>query len=82
MPTHAHSCPPMNNNIAPMPTQNPWAWVGMGMGMGTLRRALVRDLRMQWSRAFSVVCEVPISVTCIIVSLKTMLKRMLEYTNG
>ena len=19
-------CPPMNNNIAPMPTQNPWAW--------------------------------------------------------
>ena len=22
----------MNNNVAPMPTQNPWAWVGMGMG--------------------------------------------------
>jgi hypothetical protein len=22
----------MNNNIAPMPTQNPWVWVGMGMG--------------------------------------------------
>jgi hypothetical protein len=20
-------CPPMINNIAPMPTQNPWAWV-------------------------------------------------------
>src|ERR1700684_1120128 len=25
--TDAHPCPPMNNNIAPMPTQNPWAWV-------------------------------------------------------
>ena len=25
-------CPPMNNNIAPMPTQHPWVWVGMGMG--------------------------------------------------
>ena len=25
MPAHEH-------NIAPMPTQNPWAWVGMGMG--------------------------------------------------
>jgi hypothetical protein len=23
----SHPCPPMNNNIAPMPTQNPWAWV-------------------------------------------------------
>jgi hypothetical protein len=23
----AHPCPPMNNNIAPMPTQNPCAWV-------------------------------------------------------
>ena len=22
----------ITNNIAPMPTQNPWAWVGMGMG--------------------------------------------------
>jgi hypothetical protein len=32
MPTHAHPCPLMNNNIAPMPTQNPWVWVGMGMG--------------------------------------------------
>jgi hypothetical protein len=32
--TDAHPCPPMNNNIAPMPTQNPWLWVGMGMGMG------------------------------------------------
>jgi hypothetical protein len=30
----AHPCPPMNNNITPMLTQNPWAWVGMGMGMG------------------------------------------------
>ena len=30
--TDAHWCPPMNNNIAPMPTQNPWTWVGMGMG--------------------------------------------------
>jgi hypothetical protein len=27
--TDGHPCPPMNNNIAPMPTQNPWAWVGM-----------------------------------------------------
>jgi hypothetical protein len=37
-----HPCPPMNNNIAPMPTQYPWAWVdmGMGMGMGTQCRAL------------------------------------------
>jgi hypothetical protein len=26
--------PTVNNNIAPMPTQNPWVWVGMGMGMG------------------------------------------------
>ena len=33
----------MNNNIAPMPTQNPWVWVGMGMGMGTQCRALVRS---------------------------------------
>jgi hypothetical protein len=33
--TDAHPCPPMNNNIAPVPTQNPWVWVGMGMGMGT-----------------------------------------------
>jgi hypothetical protein len=24
----------MNNNIVPMPTQNPWVWVDMGMGMG------------------------------------------------
>jgi hypothetical protein len=32
----------MNNNIAPMPTQNPWAWVGMG----TQRRALVLNLRI------------------------------------
>jgi hypothetical protein len=24
--TDAYPCPPMNNNIAPMPTQNPWAW--------------------------------------------------------
>ena len=32
--TDAHPCPPMNNNIAPMPTQNPWVWVGMDMGMG------------------------------------------------
>jgi hypothetical protein len=39
--TDARPCPPMNNNIAPMPTQNPWAWVGMGMGMGTQCRALV-----------------------------------------
>ena len=31
--TYAHPSPPMNNNIAPMPTQNPWAWVGMGMDM-------------------------------------------------
>ena len=30
--TYAHPCPPMNNNIAPMPTQNPWAWVGISMG--------------------------------------------------
>jgi len=37
--TNAHPCPPMNNNITPMPTQNPWAWVGMGMG--TQCRALV-----------------------------------------
>jgi hypothetical protein len=43
MPTHAH---PWNNNIAPMPTQNPWAWVGMGkgMGMGTQCRALLSSL--------------------------------------
>ena len=36
-------CPPMPNNIALMPTQNPWIWVGMGMGMGmsTQCRALV-----------------------------------------
>jgi hypothetical protein len=47
MSTHAHPwtiilhpCPLMNNNIAPMPTQNPWVWVGMGMGMGTQCRAL------------------------------------------
>jgi hypothetical protein len=33
----AHPCPPLNNNIAPMPTQNPGAWVGMG----TQFRALV-----------------------------------------
>jgi hypothetical protein len=32
----------MNNNIAPMPTQNPWAWVGMGMG--TQCRALLQSL--------------------------------------
>ena len=40
--TNAHPCPLMNNNIAPMPTQNPWVWVGMGMsmGMGTQCRAL------------------------------------------
>jgi hypothetical protein len=37
-------CPPMNNNIAPMPTLNPWAWVGMGMGMGTQCRALMATL--------------------------------------
>ena len=32
----SHSYPPMNYNIAPMPTQNPW----VGMGMGTQCRAL------------------------------------------
>ena len=39
-------CPPMNNNIAPMPTQNPWVWVGMGMGMGmgTQCRALLHTM--------------------------------------
>jgi len=39
--TDAH---PITINIAPMPTQNPWAWVGMGMGMGmgTQCRALVQ----------------------------------------
>jgi hypothetical protein len=36
----------MNNNIAPMPTQNPWAWVGMGTGMSTQRRAMVLNLRV------------------------------------
>jgi hypothetical protein len=41
----AHPCAPMNNNIAPMPTQNPWVWVGMGMGMGmgTRCRALLQS---------------------------------------
>jgi hypothetical protein len=39
--THAHPCLPMDNNIEPMPTQNPWARVGLGMGMGTRCRALV-----------------------------------------
>jgi hypothetical protein len=34
----------MNNNITPMPTQNPWAWVGMGMGMGTQCRALLHTV--------------------------------------
>jgi hypothetical protein len=24
--TDAHPCPLLNNNIAPMPTQNPWVW--------------------------------------------------------
>jgi len=37
--TDAHPCPPMNDNIAPMSTQNPW--MGMGMGMGTQCRALL-----------------------------------------
>ena len=37
--TNAHPCPPTNNNIAPMPTQNPW--VQVGMGMGTQCRALL-----------------------------------------
>jgi hypothetical protein len=41
-------CPPMNNNIAPMPTQNPWAWVGMGMG--TQCRALM-PIYVPWLRA-------------------------------
>ena len=26
LPIISHPCPPMNNNITPMPTQNPWAW--------------------------------------------------------
>jgi hypothetical protein len=39
--TDAHPCPTMNNNVAPMPTQNPCTWVGMGMGMGTRCRALL-----------------------------------------
>jgi hypothetical protein len=30
--TDAHPCLPMDNDIAPMSTQNPWVWVGMGMG--------------------------------------------------
>jgi hypothetical protein len=39
----------MNNNIEPMPTQNPWAWVhlGMGMGMGTQCRALMTSVLMK-----------------------------------
>jgi hypothetical protein len=48
----SHPCPLMNNNIAPMPTQNPWAWVGMGMsmGMGTQCRALLHTtLESPWS---------------------------------
>ena len=53
VPTHARPCysncahvfnnchiiNKITNNIAPMPTQNPWAWVGKGMG--TQCRALV-----------------------------------------
>jgi hypothetical protein len=56
MATHAHHahpwiiisrpCPPMNNNIAPMPTQNPWIWVGMGMDTGTQCRTLLHT----WDR--------------------------------
>ena len=36
-------CPSMNNNLTPMPTQNPWAWamMGMDMGVGTQCRALL-----------------------------------------
>ena len=41
-----NQCPPMYNNIAPMPTQNPWVWVGMGMGMGTQCRALTHTHTM------------------------------------
>jgi hypothetical protein len=43
----AHPYPPMNNNIAPMPIQNPWAWVGMGMG--TQCRALI-ETYPYWER--------------------------------
>jgi hypothetical protein len=44
--TDSHPYLPMNNNITPMPTQNPWAWVGMGMGMGmgTQHRAMLTTL--------------------------------------
>jgi hypothetical protein len=37
--TDAHPCPHMNNNITPMPIQNPKP---MGMGMGTQCRALIQ----------------------------------------
>jgi hypothetical protein len=56
--TDAHPCPPMNNNIAPMPTQNPWAWVGMGMGMGTQCRALL-------SSGMVVVCATAFGNACV-----------------
>ena len=37
---------------------------------------------MQWSWAFNLICEVlNLSVTCVIVSLETMLWRVLGYTN-
>ena len=33
---------PMPNNIAAMPTQNPWAWALMGVGVGAHCRSLMR----------------------------------------
>ena len=60
-------CPPMNNNIAPMPTQNPWAWVGMGMG--TQCRAL---LGFQASRLRSNFMSLVSSKEEVILTLKCM----------
>ena len=45
--------PTQNNNIAPMPTQNPWVWVGMGMGMGTQCRALMEIMKREESEIYS-----------------------------
>ena len=59
--THVHPCYSncahvfknhnITNNIAPMPTQNPWAWVGMGTGMsmGTQCRALATWSCLLWA---------------------------------
>ena len=45
LPKILHPCPPMNNNIAPCPTQNPWEWAP-NVGLWRPARWCVQSLKL------------------------------------